>query len=75
MFQVDIDSFGSSDQSTTSSSASSSFASYGESSGSNKWNSSEMSSGDTKLESSSSFDAQFHSFCLGVSAIVSCMLS
>ncbi|XWS20021.1 hypothetical protein CRYUN_Cryun31cG0065800 [Craigia yunnanensis] len=66
MFQADIDSFGSSGQSTTSCSASSSFASYGESSGPNKRNSSEMSSRETRLESSSSFEAQFHGFCLGV---------
>ncbi|XWS16121.1 hypothetical protein CRYUN_Cryun34aG0058500 [Craigia yunnanensis] len=67
MFQADIDSFGSSNQSTKSFSASSSFASYGESS--NKRNSTEMSSGETRLESSSSFDAQFHSFCLGACVI------
>ncbi|KAK6268304.1 hypothetical protein QUC31_012464 [Theobroma cacao] len=66
MFQADIDSFESTGQSTPSCSASSSFGSYGESSSSNKRNSSEMSSVETRLESSSSFDAQFHSFCLGV---------
>ncbi|OMO70566.1 hypothetical protein CCACVL1_18805 [Corchorus capsularis] len=66
MFQSDIDSFSSNGQSSTSCSTSSSFASYGESSSSNKRNSSEMSSGNTRLESSSSFEAQFHSFCLGV---------
>ncbi|XWS20020.1 hypothetical protein CRYUN_Cryun31cG0065800 [Craigia yunnanensis] len=69
MFQADIDSFGSSGQSTTSCSASSSFASYGESSGPNKRNSSEMSSRETRLESSSSFEAQFHGFCLGACVI------
>ncbi|XVE88577.1 hypothetical protein DITRI_Ditri19aG0080500 [Diplodiscus trichospermus] len=66
MFQSDIDSFGSSVRSTTSCSASSSYEPYGESSSSNKRNSSDMSSGETKLESTSSFDAQFHSFSLGV---------
>ncbi|GMI93660.1 hypothetical protein like AT3G14200 [Hibiscus trionum] len=63
MFQVDIDSFGSNGQSCSSSS---SFASFGESSGSNKRNSADMSSGETMQESTSSFDAQFNGFCLGV---------
>ncbi|XVF27118.1 hypothetical protein REPUB_Repub14bG0079100 [Reevesia pubescens] len=75
MFQSDIDSFGSSGQSTTSCSDSSSIASYGESSSSNKRNSSDMSSGETRRECTSSFDAQFHGFYLGVSAIPSCILS
>ncbi|XVF27119.1 hypothetical protein REPUB_Repub14bG0079100 [Reevesia pubescens] len=66
MFQSDIDSFGSSGQSTTSCSDSSSIASYGESSSSNKRNSSDMSSGETRRECTSSFDAQFHGFYLGV---------
>ncbi|XVF25264.1 hypothetical protein REPUB_Repub13aG0198200 [Reevesia pubescens] len=65
LFQADTDSFGSSGQSTTSCSVSSSFASYDESSGSNKRNSSDMSSGETGLDGTSSFDAQFHGFCLG----------
>ncbi|KAH1048251.1 hypothetical protein J1N35_039035 [Gossypium stocksii] len=66
MFQVDIDSFGSNGQPTTSCSSSSSFASYGESSGSNKRNSADMSSGETMPESGSSFNLQFHGFCVGV---------
>ncbi|XWS12196.1 hypothetical protein CRYUN_Cryun37aG0069200 [Craigia yunnanensis] len=66
MFQSDIDSFGSSGQSTKSCSASSSFAPCGESSDSKKRNSSAISSGETRRESTSSFDAQFHGFCLGV---------
>ncbi|XP_040935606.1 dnaJ homolog subfamily B member 6 isoform X1 [Gossypium hirsutum] len=66
MFQVDIDSFGSNGQPTTSCSSSSSFASYGESSGSNKRNSADMSSGETMPESGSSFNVQFHGFCVGV---------
>ncbi|XP_040935607.1 dnaJ homolog subfamily B member 6 isoform X3 [Gossypium hirsutum] len=65
MFQVDIDSFGSNGQPTTSCSSSSSFASYGESSGSNKRNSADMSSGETMPESGSSFNVQFHGFCVG----------
>ncbi|KAK8664451.1 hypothetical protein V6N13_084240 [Hibiscus sabdariffa] len=64
MFQVDIDSFGSNGQPTTSCSSSSPFASFGESSGSNKRNSADMSS--MQDSSNSSFDAQFHGFCLGV---------
>ncbi|XVF86954.1 hypothetical protein PTKIN_Ptkin18bG0082000 [Pterospermum kingtungense] len=69
LFQVDIDSFGSCGQSTTTLSS----ASCGESSGSNKRNSSEMSSqssGETRLDSSSSCNAQFHGFCQGVSELV-----
>nr|KJB69984.1 hypothetical protein B456_011G057100 [Gossypium raimondii] len=66
MFQVDIDSFGSNGRPTTSCSSSSSFASYGESSGSNKRNSADMSSGETMPESGSSFNVQFHGFCVGV---------
>ncbi|MBA0812173.1 hypothetical protein Gohar_026162 [Gossypium harknessii] len=73
MFQVDIDSFGSNGRPTTScsssssfASSSSSFASYGESSGSNKRNSADMSSGETMPESGSSFNVQFHGFCVGV---------
>ncbi|XP_022715345.1 dnaJ homolog subfamily B member 6-like isoform X2 [Durio zibethinus] len=65
MFQAHIDSFGCSGQPTTSCSAASSFASYGESSSSNKRNSSGISSEETRVESNSSFDAQFHGFCLG----------
>lgn len=65
MFQVDIDSFGSNGRPTTSCSSSSSFASYGESSGSNKRNSADMSSGETMPESGSSFNVQFHGFCVG----------
>ncbi|XP_017646826.1 uncharacterized protein LOC108487102 isoform X2 [Gossypium arboreum] len=68
MFQVDIDSFGSNGQPTTSCSSSSSFASYGESSGSNKRNSADMSSGETMPESGSSFNVQFHGFCVGTGA-------
>ncbi|KAK8524741.1 hypothetical protein V6N13_015754 [Hibiscus sabdariffa] len=59
MFQVDIDSFGSNGQPTTSCSSSP----FGESSGSNKRNSADMSS--MQESSNSSFDAQFHGFCLG----------
>ncbi|KAK8524742.1 hypothetical protein V6N13_015754 [Hibiscus sabdariffa] len=63
MFQVDIDSFGSNGQPTTSCSSSP----FGESSGSNKRNSADMSS--MQESSNSSFDAQFHGFCLGVEDI------
>ncbi|XP_022724717.1 dnaJ homolog subfamily B member 6-like isoform X2 [Durio zibethinus] len=66
MFQSDFDSFGSSGQSTMSCSASSSFAPHGESSGSNKRNSSDMSSGAMRVESTYNFNVQFHGFCLGV---------
>ncbi|GKV47691.1 hypothetical protein SLEP1_g54563 [Rubroshorea leprosula] len=66
LFQDDIvEGFGSGCQSTTPCSTSSSFVSYGESSGSNNRNSSEMNSGETNMEGSG-FNARFHNFCLGV---------
>ncbi|XP_039009135.1 dnaJ homolog subfamily B member 6-like isoform X2 [Hibiscus syriacus] len=66
MFQVGIDSLESNCQQTTPCPSSSQFASFGENSASNKRNSADMSSGGTMQESSSSFDVQFHGFCLGV---------
>ncbi|GAV61408.1 DnaJ domain-containing protein [Cephalotus follicularis] len=65
MFQEGIDSFGSSSHTATSCRGSSSCVSYGESSNTNKRNSSEMNSGKTKVEGNSSFGAHFQSFCLG----------
>ncbi|XP_039033758.1 uncharacterized protein LOC120169706 [Hibiscus syriacus] len=65
MFQMDIDSLGSNGQQTTPCPPSSRFASFGGSSGSNKRNSADMSSGGTMRESTSSFDAQFNGFYLG----------
>ncbi|XVE51809.1 hypothetical protein DITRI_Ditri02bG0071000 [Diplodiscus trichospermus] len=75
MFEADIDSFGSYGRSSTAYSASTLLVSSGESSGSNKRNSSEMSSGETRLQSSSSFDAHFHNSSMGVSALLPYMLS
>ncbi|XP_059457053.1 uncharacterized protein LOC132186944 isoform X2 [Corylus avellana] len=72
LFKGDIDTFGSSIQTTTcstssSSSSSSSYTAYCESSSSsNKRNSSEMNFGKTNLvEDTSGFDANFQNFCLG----------
>lgn len=69
MFQRDIEAFDSTTQTfvSTSCSSSSSFMSCGENSNSsNKRNSSEMDSGKTKVEGSSSFDARFQTFSIGV---------
>lgn len=72
MFQGDVEAFGSSFQNISScSTSSSSYASYRDSSNLNKRNSSEITSGKTNAEGSSSFDAHFKSFCFGVSNYVS----
>ncbi|XP_052883659.1 uncharacterized protein LOC108451878 isoform X2 [Gossypium arboreum] len=63
MFQADIDSLDCSGQSPTSCSASSSFASYGDSSGSNNRSSSEMSSGETMPEN---IDTRLNHIFLGL---------
>ncbi|KAB2081614.1 hypothetical protein ERO13_A05G138100v2 [Gossypium hirsutum] len=63
MFQADIDSLDCSGQSPTSCSASSSFASYGDSSGSNNRSSSEMSSGETMPEN---IDTRLNHIFLGM---------
>ncbi|KAA8540215.1 hypothetical protein F0562_024222 [Nyssa sinensis] len=68
MFQRDIGAFSSTSQSTVTPStcSSSSYASCTESSNATiKRNSSEMNSGKTKAQDSSSFDAHFEGFCLG----------
>ncbi|XP_062156796.1 uncharacterized protein LOC133864469 isoform X2 [Alnus glutinosa] len=66
LFKGDIDTFGSSFQTSTCSGSSSSYTSYCESSSSNnKRNSSEMNFGKTNLEDTSGFDANFQNFCLG----------
>lgn len=76
MFQGDIESFSSCSQPTTScSTSSSSYASYCESSTpSNKRNSPEMNYGNATLDGSG-FDAHFHNFCVGVSALVFMLLN
>ncbi|KAJ0006988.1 hypothetical protein Pint_29290 [Pistacia integerrima] len=67
MFQEDVEAFGSSCQDTSScSTSSSSYVSYSDGSSTNKRNSSEMTSGKTNAEGSSSFNAHFQSFCFGV---------
>lgn len=72
LFKGDIDTFGSSFQTSTCSGSSSSYSSYCESSSSNnKRNSSEMNFGKTNLEDASGFDTNFQNFCLGVSRISS----
>lgn len=70
MFQGDIEGFSSCSQPPTScSTSSSSYALYCENSTpSNKRNSSAMNYGNTTLDSSG-FDAHFHNFCVGVSAL------
>ncbi|XP_044495550.1 dnaJ homolog subfamily B member 6-like isoform X2 [Mangifera indica] len=66
MFQGDVEALGSSFQNNSScSTSSSSYASYRDSSNLNKRNSSEITSGKTNAEGSSSFDAHFQSFCFG----------
>lgn len=76
MFQGDIESFSSCSQPATScSTSSSSYASYCESSTpSNKRNSPEMNYGNATLDGSG-FDAHFHNFCVGVSALVFMLLN
>ncbi|KAF3451984.1 hypothetical protein FNV43_RR08080 [Rhamnella rubrinervis] len=68
MFQGDMESYGSSSQTTTSCfTSSSSYASYSESSSSstNKRGSFEMNYGETNVMDSSGFDGHFQNFCLG----------
>lgn len=75
MFQGDIESLGSSSQTTSScSTSSSSYASYCDSSSSstNKRRSFEMSYAKTNVVDPSGFDAHFQNFCLGVSSL--CLL-